>query len=413
MFARRPDLLEREAASGSAGSPSRGDVTSAADFERLVRTAVDAFGGIDILVNNSGGPPRTPAVGLTEEQVDAAVRLLLVSVVRLTGLCLPYLERSDCGRIVNITSSTVREPTDNLALSNAVRPGVIGWAKSLARELGPQGITVNSIAPGRIDTERIREVYPDGPTEADLADDSAPRLGTPREIGDVVAFLCSERAAYITRHRHPRRRRTHPRPPSERLKRLSVTAVVLGALGLVAAFILCGSPGRRVHLRRPARPSRSPAASWSRAPARSAPDDVYYVDVFVRRTSRLEDLFPFTRPEGSTVLSRASSAAARDHARRSATARTRPTWSGRSTSPPWSRSARSATTSRRRRRGALVIGVASDVPAAAKLEPGDVIVGVDGARVRTPDRAPARDRRGASRARTSAHCAAGRRARSS
>lgn len=197
MFARRPDLLEREA--GRVGGLAvSGDVTSAEDCERLVRTAVEAHGGIDILVNNSGGPPRTPAVGLTEEQVESAVRLLLVSVVRLTGLCLPYLERSDCGRIVNVTSSTVREPTDNLALSNAVRPGVVGWAKSLARELGPQGITVNSIAPGRIDTERIREVYPNGPTQADLQTIPLGRLGTSREIGDVVAFLCSVQAAYVT-----------------------------------------------------------------------------------------------------------------------------------------------------------------------------------------------------------------------
>jgi 3-oxoacyl-[acyl-carrier protein] reductase len=121
-----------------------------------------------------------------------------VSIVRLTGLCLPYLERSSCGRIVNVTSSTVREPVDNLALSNAIRPGVIGWAKSLSRELGPKGITVNSIAPGRIDTDRIREVYPDGPTEADLRTIPLRRLGTTREIGDVAAFLCSERAAYIS-----------------------------------------------------------------------------------------------------------------------------------------------------------------------------------------------------------------------
>jgi 3-oxoacyl-[acyl-carrier protein] reductase len=113
-------------------------------------------------------------------------------------LCLPYLEQSPCGRIVNVTSSTVREPIDNLALSNAIRPGVIGWAKSLARELGPKGITVNSIAPGRIDTDRIREVYPDGPTEADLQTIPLRRLGTTQEIGDVAAFLCSERAGYIS-----------------------------------------------------------------------------------------------------------------------------------------------------------------------------------------------------------------------
>lgn len=197
MFARSPEPLEREA-ERLGGIAVPGDVTSADDLGRLVRTAVDTFGGIDILVNNSGGPPRAPAVGLDAEQVEAAVRLLLVSVVRLTGLCLPHLERSDGGRIVNITSSTVKEPTDNLVLSNAVRPGVIGWAKSLSRELGPKGITVNSIAPGWIDTERIREVNPEGPTEADLRTIPLRRLGTPREIGDVVAFLCSDRAAYVT-----------------------------------------------------------------------------------------------------------------------------------------------------------------------------------------------------------------------
>ncbi|CAN5751325.1 SDR family oxidoreductase [soil metagenome] len=197
MFARRPELLRQEA-ERLGGTAVPGDVTSADDVERLVQTAIDTHGGIDILVNNSGGPPRTAAVGLSAEQIETAVQLLLVSVVRLTGLCLPYLERSEAGRIVNITSSTVKEPTDHLALSNAVRPGVIGWAKSLSRELGPSRITVNSIAPGWIDTERIREVNPDGPSEADLEAIPLRRLGTPREIGDVVAFLCSERAAYVT-----------------------------------------------------------------------------------------------------------------------------------------------------------------------------------------------------------------------
>jgi 3-oxoacyl-[acyl-carrier protein] reductase len=197
MFARRREPLEREAERLGALAVA-GDVTSADDAERLVQTTVAEYGGIDILVNNSGGPPRAPAVGLEAEQVEAAVRLLLVSVVRLTGLCLPYLEQSECGRIVNITSSTVKEPADNLVLSNAVRPGVIGWAKTLARELGPKGITVNSIAPGWIDTERIREVHPEGPSDEDLQAVPLRRLGTPREIGNVVAFLCSDRAAYIS-----------------------------------------------------------------------------------------------------------------------------------------------------------------------------------------------------------------------
>ena len=197
MFARRRELLEREA-KRIGGLPVAGDVTSRDDLERLVTTAVDAHGGIDILVNNSGGPPRSTAAELDAEKVEAAVALLLVSVVRLTGLCLPYLERSPAGRIVNVTSSSVREPIASLALSNAIRPGVVGWAKSLARELGPKGITVNCLAPGRIDTDRIREVYPDGPSEDDLAAIPLRRLGTTREVGDVVAFLCSERASYVS-----------------------------------------------------------------------------------------------------------------------------------------------------------------------------------------------------------------------
>jgi len=197
LFARRRELLQREA-ERLGGRAVVGDVTSPDDLERLVETAVDAYGGVDILVNNSGGPPRATASDLDAAQVEAAVQLLLVSIVRLTGLCLPYLERSAAGRIVNVTSSTVREPIDNLALSNIVRPGVVGWAKSLARELGPKGITVNCVAPGRIDTDRIREVYPDGPTAEDLATIPLGRLGTTRELGDVVAFLCSERASYVS-----------------------------------------------------------------------------------------------------------------------------------------------------------------------------------------------------------------------
>ena len=196
MFARRQDLLEREAERlGALAVP--GDVTVAEDVERLVARTLETFSGIDILVNNSGGPPRCAGIALDPESVRTAVELLLVSVVRLTSLCLPHLERSGRGRIVNVASSSVREPIDSLALSNAVRPGVIGWAKTLARELGPLGITVNSIAPGWIDTERIREVSPEGVTEEELAAIPVRRLGTPREIGDLVAFLCSDRASYI------------------------------------------------------------------------------------------------------------------------------------------------------------------------------------------------------------------------
>ena len=197
MFARRRDVLEREA-ERLGGLAARGDVTNPRDLERLVERTREAFGGVDILVNNSGGPPRGPALEATPEAIEAAVELLLVSAVRLTTLCLPDLRASGRGRVINIESSSVREPVDNLALSNAVRPGVIGWAKTLAREVGPDAITVNSIAPGRIDTERLREAHPQGPTEDAVRPIPLRRFGAPREIGDVVCFLASDRASYVT-----------------------------------------------------------------------------------------------------------------------------------------------------------------------------------------------------------------------
>jgi 3-oxoacyl-[acyl-carrier protein] reductase len=197
LFARRREPLEREAERLGALAV-RGDVSNPADLQRLVERTIEAFDGVDILLNNSGGPPRGNSLELTDDTVEEAVELLLLSVIRLTGLCLPYLGKSRHGRVINIASSTVREPVDNLALSNLVRPGVIGWAKSLARDVGPQGITVNSIAPGRIDTERLKEVYPDGPSESDLAGIPLRRLGNPREVGDVVCFLASDRASYVT-----------------------------------------------------------------------------------------------------------------------------------------------------------------------------------------------------------------------
>jgi 3-oxoacyl-[acyl-carrier protein] reductase len=197
MFARRRELLEREAERIGALAV-RGDVTNPADLKRLVDRTLEAFGGIDILVNNSGGPPRGPAVGLGDEDVETAVELLLLSVVRLTNLCLPQLERSGRGRIINIESSSVREPVDNLALSNAIRPGVIGWAKTMARELGPRKITVNSIAPGRIETPRLMEVYAERSRAADMEQIPLRRFGRPEEVADVICFLASERAAYIT-----------------------------------------------------------------------------------------------------------------------------------------------------------------------------------------------------------------------
>jgi 3-oxoacyl-[acyl-carrier protein] reductase len=197
MFARRRELLDREADRIGALAV-RGDVTNPADLKRLVDRTIEAFGGIDILVNNSGGPPRGPAVGLTDTDVETAVELLLLSVVRLTDLCLGQLERSGHGRIINIESSSVREPADNLALSNAVRPGVVGWAKSMARELGPKKITVNTIAPGKIDTARLQEAYADRSRADDMEEIPLRRFGQAEEVADVICFLASDRAGYVS-----------------------------------------------------------------------------------------------------------------------------------------------------------------------------------------------------------------------
>jgi 3-oxoacyl-[acyl-carrier protein] reductase len=197
LFARRTEQLEEHAAR-LGGVAVVGDVREDADLERAVSAAIEGFGGLDVLVWNSGGPPPGTAEDADDASLESAYRLLLRPAVMLVRLCLPYLEQSPGGRIVALSSLAALEPTTHLALSNTFRPALIGWLKTLSREVGPKGITVNCVAPGRIATARLDELYPGGPSEAQLEEIAVRRWGTPREFGDVVCFLASERARYVT-----------------------------------------------------------------------------------------------------------------------------------------------------------------------------------------------------------------------
>jgi 3-oxoacyl-[acyl-carrier protein] reductase len=197
LFARTQESVAREAAR-IGGTGLAGDVRSEADVQRAVESAVERYGGLDIVVANGGGPPTGKASEITRAQVADAVELLLLPMVTLVQAALPHLRRSGQGRIVLIASTSVREPIPAIPLSNAVRPGVVGYMKSLSKELAPDGITVNTVAPGRMATARMLQLSggQEPPPEA-AADIPAGRFGQPRELGDVVAFLCSAKASYV------------------------------------------------------------------------------------------------------------------------------------------------------------------------------------------------------------------------
>ncbi len=168
----------------------------------VVDRTLERFGRLDIVVNNAGGPPACGFDDFDDNAWRVAWELTLMSALRLTRLALPALPESGRGRIVEITSSAVKEPNDGLVLSNVYRPGVIGWAKTISRDEASNGITVNSIGPGYIDTQRMQRLYglgddPSGARQTDEEAIPARRFGHPSEIGAAVAFVCSTRAAYI------------------------------------------------------------------------------------------------------------------------------------------------------------------------------------------------------------------------
>ena len=146
LFARGREALEREAARLGA-VPVAGDVRNPDDLARLVDTAVERFGGVDVLVLNSGGPPRTGSFEFSDEQLEDAVDLLLLSSIRLVRLCLPHLEASGRGRVIAITSSAVKEPIDGLALSSAVRSGSRRLAEDGVARAGPEGDHASTRSP--------------------------------------------------------------------------------------------------------------------------------------------------------------------------------------------------------------------------------------------------------------------------
>jgi 3-oxoacyl-[acyl-carrier protein] reductase len=184
------------------------DVGSQSEAQRLVDAAVAEYGGLEIVVHNAGGPPAGETLAMTEEQWQKAFEQNLLSFTRIVRAAAPHMEQAKYGRVLTIASSSIKQPIPNLALSNALRAGVWGTAKTLSRELAPKGILVNVIAPGRIDTERIAELDQanaqktgksvEDVRKASVASIPLGRLGRPEELANLVVFLASQAASYIT-----------------------------------------------------------------------------------------------------------------------------------------------------------------------------------------------------------------------
>ncbi len=185
-----------------------GDLDHLATVEALIAAAIGRYSRLDILVNNSGGPPLAKSASATEEQWATAVQRSLLYFARMSRAAIPHLKKQGGGRIINILASTVYQPIANLALSGATRMGVVAFAKSLADEIGRDGILVNNVCPGSLLSERMLGNVTARAKElgitletalAQRAEETAlGRIGDPKELANLVAFLASGKASYIT-----------------------------------------------------------------------------------------------------------------------------------------------------------------------------------------------------------------------
>ncbi|MEX0875778.1 MAG: SDR family oxidoreductase [Actinomycetota bacterium] len=205
---RRGDVAQSEAAALPNAIGLEGELMDPDTPARLVDATIEAFGRIDILVGSTGGPTPGTALETEAEAYGTALDLLVKPMVRLARLVVPHMRSSGWGRIVFVTSVAVREPVPMLTLSNSVRMAVHGFAKTLARQVAGDSITVNCVLPGRIATDRVATLdrsaaEASGRSIEDVRAAAARaiptgRYGQPEEFGSVVAFLCSERSSYVT-----------------------------------------------------------------------------------------------------------------------------------------------------------------------------------------------------------------------